>query len=235
MLAAGVSISLMIVAIFKYGLGDDPPPTTKASSAQAHARPKHSPQALDTPDTKHMGSELAPLQVWANAQVGDWVAYRVVNRSTLFAEDIPTIVLKRITAVTDETVMIEHKGRMEKAGDRREQWTLDRPRQGLTLDKLVDNDVAQWRLVDVVTTDDTHEVNGRAFKSKKITYAALDPLFPSKRVRVSYWYSGEIPAGGLVEARYIQDLDTLHMEQINQVIGFGTATATTWGTKPEGF
>jgi hypothetical protein len=228
MLAAAVSIALMIVVLFKYGLRDDPPP----KSSQPHAGAQHHTAAVDPIAGTHMGGQPAPIQVFAKAQVGDWAAYRIINRSTLFAEDIPTILIKRVTAADDRTVTIEHKGRMEK-GDKREEWTREYPRQGLTLDQLVGNDVSEWRLFDVKTSDDTHEVGGRAFKCKQITYAAIDPLFPNKKVRVTYWYSDELP-GGLVEERDIQDLDTTHMEQLTQLIGFGTATATTWGTKPDG-
>jgi hypothetical protein len=223
----------MIAVLFKYGLRDDPPPPTKAASSQAHAGAKHHTENLDTAEIKHMGGELAPIQVFAKAQVGDWAAYRIINRSTLLAEEIATLRLSRITAATDAAVTIEHKGRMEK-GDRREAWTQERARQGLTIDQLVGNDVSQWRLIDVQTSDDTHEVGGRTFACKQIAYAALDPMFPSKKVRVTYWYSDEFP-GGLVEERDIQDLDSVHIEQLTQLIGFGTQTATTWGTKPDGF
>jgi hypothetical protein len=219
--------------LWKYGLrGDPPPPTTKAASSQAHAGAQHHTEP--DPTIKHMGGELAPIQVFAKAQVGDWVAHRIINRSTLLAEELTAIRLSKITAATDTTVTIEHKGRMEKGEGKREEWTQERPRQGLTIDQLVGNDVSQWRLIDVQTADDTHEIGDRTFKCKQVAYAALDPMFPSKKVRVTYWYSDEL-AGGLVEERDIQDLESVHIEQLTQLIGFGTATTTTWGTKPDGF
>ena len=234
MLAAAVSVALMIVVLLKYGLRDEAPPTTKPASSQPHAGAQHHTEGSADPIV-HQGSQLAPIQVFAKAQVGDWIAYRVTNRSTALAEDVSTIVLATITAATDSGVTVAYKGRMETAGERREQWTYERPRDGLTIDQLTDNDVAQWRLIGIDVTADKHEVGGREFACKQISYAGLDPLFPSKKSRTTLWISDEVPAGGLVEQRDIQDLDTMHMEQIKQLIGFGTATATTWGTKPDGF
>lgn len=230
--AAALSIALMIYVLLRYGR-DEAPPKPNNESSQAHAGAQHHTEGSADP-IQHVGSQLAPIQVFAKAQVGDWIAYRVTNRSTALPDDISTIVLATITAATDTGVTVAYKGRMEKAGDRREQWTYERPREGLTIDQLTDNDVAQWRLIGLEVTDEKHEVGGREFACKQISYAGLDPMFPSKKSRTTLWISDEVP-GGLVEERDIQDLDAMHMEQIKQLIGFGTATATTWGTKPDGF
>jgi hypothetical protein len=232
MAAAAVSIALMIAVLFKYGCDNHaPPPTTKPASSQPHVGAQHHTAATD--EGKHMGGELAPLQVFATAKVGDWAAYRIINRSSLLPEEIVATKLAVITAATDATVTIEHKGRVDKDQHKRESWTQERPRQGLTIDQLTGNDVSKWQLIDVKTSDDPHAVGGRTFKSKQIAYAAIDPLFPTKKVRVTYWYSDEFPLG-LVEERDIQDLDAVHIEQLTELIGFGTASATTWGTKPDG-
>jgi hypothetical protein len=231
MAAAAVSIALMIVVLFKYGFNNDPPPKKPAGS-QAHVGAQHHTAATD--EGKHMGGALAPLQVFATAKVGDWAAYRIINRSSLLAEEIVATKLATITAATETSVTIAHEGRVDHDAQKRESWTQERPRQGLTIDQLTGNDVSKWRLIDVQTSDDSHDVGGRAFKCKQIAYAAIDPMFPTKKVRVTYWYSDEFPLG-LVEERDIQDLDAVHIEQLIQLIGFGTATATIWGTKPAGF
>jgi hypothetical protein len=234
MLAAAVSVALMIVVLLKYGLRDEAPPMTKPASSQAHAGAQHHTAGSDDP-IGHQGGQLAPIQVFAKAQVGDWIAYRVTTRSTLIPEEVGSVVLATITAVTDDEITIHYKARIEKGGYRRDDWTYQRPRQTLTLDQLVDNDIAEWRIIDVKITDDAHEVGGRSFACKQISYASIDPMFPSKRTRVTLWFSEEVSGLGLVEERETQDLETMHMEASKQLIGFGTATATTWGTKPDGF
>lgn len=232
MLAAFASIAVMGVVLFKYAGGGDSPPTNAASS-QPHAGAEHHTAEPAPEAVKHMGGQLAPIQVFAKAQVGDWAAHRITNRSSLLERDLVAIRISRVTAATDATVTIEHKGRMETGEGKREEWTQERRRAGLTIDQLVGNDVSDWRLIDVQTSDDSHEAGDRTFKCTQIAYAAIDPMFPSKKVRVTYWYTDEF-VGGLVEERDIQDLESVHIEQLTQLIGFGTATTTTWGTKPDG-
>jgi len=227
MVAAGLSIALMIVVLLKYGLRDDVAPTTPTAT-QPHAGAKH-----HSAETTHVGVQVAPLQPFATAKVGDWIGYRVVNRSTALPQDIEAFVIARVTKATETSVTVEYRGHAPAVPDKRETWEREYPRHGLTIDQLTGNDVSKWTISELVITDVTREVGGRTFRAKQLTYAAKDPLFPAKRVRNELWISEEVPLEGLVEDRNVQDLDTMHSEQTKQLIGFGTADAITWGKQPD--
>ena len=226
MMLAFLAIGVMAFVLFNYNK-HDAPPTTKAESGQPHAGTQH-----HTAEAKHMGGEPAPLQAYAKAQVGDWIAYRVSTTSSLLPNGVSGLVLGRVTAATDGDVTIDYKARGEKNIDRREAWSETHKRQNLTIDELTDN-TNEWKLFDLQVNDDTHDVGGRAFKCKKLTYAKLDPMLPNTSVRDTAWYSEEVPLG-LVQDTDVQDMPNFHSEQTKQLIGFGTASATTWGTKPDG-
>jgi hypothetical protein len=205
-----------------------------AFSLYDYGKPKTSKPATDSPrptEIKHRGAELAPVQVYAKAQVGDWIAYRVRTRSSLLPAEVSGLVVGRVTAATEMNVTIEYNAIGEKNIDRTEAWSEKHPRQNLTLDELTDNS-NEWTMFDVQITDDTHEIGGRAFKCKKLTYGRIDPLLPNKQVQVTAWYSDEVTLG-LVQDRDVQDMPRFHSEQTKELLGFGTATTTTWGTMPE--
>ena len=65
-------------------------------------------------------------------------------------------------------------------------------------------------------------------------YNVGDPFFRQMRTHVEYWLSPEVSAGGLVEKHETQDLDSLHFDMHMVVIGYGTGSGTTWGTRPDG-
>jgi hypothetical protein len=202
MAIALVSCGAMAFLLFDYGKHADSPAAKKNETS----RPT---------EAQHRGGELAPIQVYAKVQVGDWIAYRVTTRSSLLPNEVSGLVLGRVTAATDTQVTIDYKAVGEKNIDRTEAWSEQQPRQNLTLDQLTDN-TNEWTMFDLLVTDDVHEIDGRAFT-----------------VRIELWYSDEV-ALGLVEDRDVQGMPKFHSEQTKRLIGFGTATATTWGTKPAG-
>ncbi|MCE9575065.1 MAG: hypothetical protein K8W52_18080 [Deltaproteobacteria bacterium] len=192
--------------------------------------PKVPPPAMPpTPAHAH----AAPLEAFATATVGDWHAYRVVNGGTL--GEIRTTAMVAITAVTPDTVTRAMRGRIDATGEEKHEPNDAFPRKGLTLERLTGDDLAEWTLSDVTVVDEVHTVGGRAFACKKISYASADPMFPEKRTHTDLWISPEVPAGGLVEEHEIQHLDQATFEITSQVIGFGTAAGTTWGTRPPGW
>jgi hypothetical protein len=227
MLFAAVSVGVMIYALVTYGLRDDPPP--KSTDLQPLAGEDHVPAGLPA----HAGGTLSPIQVFANAKVGDWQAYSVTTESSLGPTFHATGIVT-ITELDDREVKRGFVGRIAETGERREQQYEGRPRAGLTIDQLTTNDVGGWTIHDLVITDDVHEIGGRSFKCKKISYASEDPLFPNKRTRTELWISDEVAAGGLVEEREVQDMPSAHFVITQRLLGFGNASGTTWGTKPDG-
>src|SRR5262245_32309781 len=137
MLAAFVSLAVMGVVIVKVGLRDEPAaPPPKPGDNQAHTKAAH-----HTED-KHEGGMPAPLQVFANANLGDWQVIRVTTATSL-APTITSLTIVRTVAVDDTQVKREFVGRIEEdggndipQGEARKDWSEQRPRAGLTLDQL---------------------------------------------------------------------------------------------------
>jgi hypothetical protein len=196
---------------------DVPPPLAGSGSAgSAAAAPGHP----------------SPLEIYATARVGDWHAYSVANESPFGS--IPTHAVTTVTEATDAMVTIAVRGRLDQTGEIRDGRAEQYPRGGLTLERLTGDDIGNWTIFDVAVFDEPHEVNGRTFACKRITFGSKDPMFPTKRTRTDYWISTEVPAGGLVEKREVQDLDGQIFRMTLEVIGFGSGSATTWGERPEG-
>lgn len=223
-----VSIALLIAVVAKYGLRDDDRPRDPEAS-HPHTGAEHF--GADQP--AHEGGTQSPLQVFADAKVGDWIAYRVTTESSL-APTVTATGIERITNVDATKVERAFSGRIDATGELHGKRYEDRPRNGLTLDQLTTNDVGGWTIYEVAVSDDVHEVGERRFPCKKISFSSRDPLFPKKRTRTDLWISSEVPAGGLVEEREVQELPEVRFVITKQLLGFGDASATSWGTKPEG-
>ena len=224
--AVGLSIALLIVVLVFYRRDDEAP--TKRVSGAPHVGAQH-----HTAETRHQGGELSPLQVYGGANVGDWHAYRVITETSL-APPITATAIVAISKVTETTVTRSFSGRIDATGEVRQDRDENRPRQGLTLDQLTGNDVGGWTFTDIVVTDEVHEIASRSFQCKKISYHSYDPLFPTKRTHTDLWVSADVPAGGLVEEREVQELGNQRFVLTQQLLGFGDAAGTTWGTRPAG-
>jgi hypothetical protein len=236
MLAAAVSVGLLVVVILKYGLGDEESPKP---SGQLHTGTAHHTAELPGSGGKpaHDGGKPSPIEVYANTKVGDWRAFTV--KSEWSTKPVATAtVLARVHEVDDKQVVLSIHGRiddttLDDAKQRHDTRDERRPRQGLTIDQLTGNDVGGWTIYNLVIADDDHTVGGRTFKCKKLTFSSDDPLIPAKRTRTELWISDEV-VGGIVEEREMQDMPNMTFVQTKVLIGFGTADATSWGTKPEG-
>lgn len=223
-----ISVAILIGVIAKYGLRSPDRPRDPDGS-QPHVGMEH----FGSNKPAHEGGTLAPLQVFATAKVGDWLSYRVITESSI-APTITTTVIERISSVDDRNVTRSFAGRIDATGEVRSDRTESRPRNGLTLDQLIGNDIGGWTITELVVADDVHEVGGRSFPCKKISFASRDPLLPNKRTHTDLWISSEVPAGSLVEQREVQELRDMRFTITKQLIGFGDATTTRWGKKPEG-
>jgi len=207
-------------------------------SRERHDRPP-APPALPPPpsapaDPAHAGGAPAPIEVYADSEVGDWRAYRVTTESSL-APTVTAEVVAQITAVDAEHVTEAHAGRAVVDGTERTQHDQgQRPRAGLTIDQLTGNAAAGWTIFDLQITDDVHVVGGRRFRCKKLSYASIDPLFPGKRTRTELWITKEVPAGGLVEERELQELGDTRFVITQRLVAYGAARGRTWGERPAG-
>ena len=225
-IASSVAI-MVIVAGFAYAWWYDahPPP------------PRHAPATASAPSAGS-GAHPAPFEVFANARVGEWAAWAVVNGMP--TGEIRTMRVDQISSLTPDEVVITSSGVIEtpgvvalegKTGDvvtRRDTF----PRSHLTLEHLTGHYRGSWTLHDIEISDDDHEVGGRTFHCKKIVLEVDDPMIPSKRTHEEAWYSLDVPAGGLVEARETAQMPGLDFTQTLRLVGYGSADATTWGTRP---
>jgi hypothetical protein len=169
----------------------------------------------------------APVQVFANAKVGDWYAFTYANRSSL--ANLTGRTIATVAAADADRVTLQFAGRIVETGESRTGTHTQRRTQ--TLDQLLDH--ADWRVFDVTITDEDRTVGGRTFHCKKLVYSEGDPMFPKKKTHVEHWISPEV-VGGLVERHETQDLEALRFDMRMTIIGFGSGSATTWGTRPTG-
>ena len=174
----------------------------------------------------------APIDIYAAASVGDWVAITLSNESPF--GKFPATAITTATAVTDATIVTSTRGRLETTGQIQGSPDEQFARRGLTLEQLTGADIGEWTLSNIVVTDEPHTVGGRTFACKKIAYDSRDPMFPTKRTHTDYWISTEVPLDGAVEKHEVQDLDGKVFENRSLLIGFGSATSTTWGARPSG-
>jgi len=209
---------------------EEPPPPPATHAALAPVREATHP---------------APFEAFASAQVGDWYAVKRINkqppnmRYALVDKqpppgDIEVAVLFRIREVDDKRVARARRGRVVSTGEVRDEPDDMFPRSGLTLEQLTGFGHAEWPLGSVDVSDDTRTIAGRAFACKKVTFHPTDPMLPRKKVTTELWYSSEVPAGGLVAQHETQDLDAMHFESTEEIVGFGSAAGPAWGAIPEG-
>jgi len=171
----------------------------------------------------------APVNVFADAAEGDWSAFQVHSRSELL--DATSTVLWQVTSVSDDSVIVGGKGRLVGG---KEQTLRDMvfPRSGLTLERLLELDYGEWTILTTKTSEEPHEVGGRTFECTKVVFTSRDPLFPGKQTETQIWFSRAVNGSGIVESREVQQLGEMRFEITKTLIGFGTATATTWGERP---
>ena len=223
--AFAVSVALLVAALVytRGGAGQD-------ADAPAPASP---PARLTHPRPVATTDHAAPFEAFAQARVGDWYAYRVISTGSLAETHATAMVV--VSAANDRTVVRALRGRNDATGEEPAEPSDEFPRAGLTLERLGGDDVGGWTLFDVATTPDQHVVDGRPFACTKVTFGSRDPLFPDKRTRTELWLSPEVPAGGLVASREEQHLGAMTFVMTEELIGFGTADGTIWGTRPAGW
>lgn len=224
MIVAGLSVALMIYVLVVYGLRDERPRAPASSENEPHAGTQHHSAE------KHEGDALAPVQPAVRAVVGAWAAHA---QTTRFASAPPSTVsiMQRVEAVTDADITVvrtERENGLTPPTSTRDQ----RPRQGLTIDRLAGNTATEWTVFGVTTTDEARVIDGRTFACKKLTFELISPLDRRKRGRVEMWISDEVPIDGVVEAR--QTLEGMSLERSSRLVGFGTADTITWGKKLDG-
>ncbi len=212
----------MVVVFVLYGTEDHAPPT-KPQASEPHAGAQHHS------NEKHEGDQPSPLPVFANANVGDWTAYET---STTLADGRPTVKTSIVTieATDDETVTIvrnERSSSLEPPVITRG----TRSRKRTTIDELVTNNPAEWTLHSLVISDEPHDVGGRTFAAKKLAFGLTAPLGRTTSA-VEAWFSSDVPGDGMLELR--QTLGGTRLVVANRLLGFGTASAITWGSKPDG-
>src|SRR5690242_5093188 len=129
MLAAFVSISVMVLVILKFATPRDEPPPTRPVGAQPHAGATHHTEE------KHEGNTLSPMQVFATSKVGDWEAFETTMQVAASGGPPTTKSLTVVEAVDDKQVTLlrtERESSLSPPNTARDQ----RPRQGLTIDAL---------------------------------------------------------------------------------------------------
>ena len=151
MIVAFISDGVMAYVLVTYGLRDDSPPPTSKTTEQAHAGAQH----FTAEKPEHEGGKPSPIQVWENAKVGEWRAYKVITETTL-AATITATAMTRIREVQDKQVIRSFNGRIDATGEVRNDRDEERPRQGLTIDQLTGNDVGGWTIYELfsITNDD---------------------------------------------------------------------------------
>jgi hypothetical protein len=223
---AAVSIGVMVYVLVDYMREDHRAPPARTG----HMAPAV-PAIADTHPAPRGDHHPAPYEVWQNAKLGDWYAYTYVTSSKLGA--FHSTVLVTVTAATDTAITTRLRGKIAETGETRDEAGDEFPRTNLTLEHLIGFDISDWTVLSVIVADADHQVGGREFHGKKVTYTSKDPVLPTKKTTTELWLSPEVP-GGLVEEHEVQDLaeQDLHFDMTKTLIGFGTTSTTTWGTKP---
>lgn len=229
----------VVLAIAACDSGKKTAPATQASddpwnSPGSAAPPKPArvrPLSMD--GTIEASPELlkTPLPGYANAKVGDWRAFRHVTTGTM--GDFHATAIAVVTAVTPDTVTIELSGRLDETGEQRSDGADAIP-TAFTVAHEIHRQHGDWTASHVELTDDPHAIAGRTFPCKKLAFASVDPMMPNKDTHVETWLSAEVPAGGEVAVREVQKTSALTIAMTSDLIGFGDATHTVWGTRPAG-
>jgi hypothetical protein len=172
-----------------------------------------------------------PLPGYANAKVGDWRAFRHVTTGTMGNFHATAIAV--VTAVTPDTVTIELSGRLDETGEQRSDGADAIP-SAYTVEHEIHRSHGDWTASHVALTDDAREIAGRTFRCKKLSFASADPMMPNKDTQVETWLSPDVPAGGEVAVREVQKTSGMTIAMSSDLIGFGDAAHTAWGTRPSG-
>jgi len=174
--------------------------------------------------------QLAPLQPFENAKVGDWIA---IEMSSQLGNARPKVskVLLTVVAADDKMVTLERKVR-EASLVPPEITRSQRPRKNLTIGELAGNRPGEADLRELGVTDDKHDAGGRTFACKKLTFAMMTDLGKTRFADVEMWISSEVPVDGLVEIK--QRFARTSLVVTNRLVGFGNGTAVAWGAKPDG-
>jgi hypothetical protein len=213
-----VTVVALVFAIgFAWWTHDDDAPPPRSSSSSSSQPTAH----------------RVPIDLFASAHPGDWYAYQVVNGGPV--GEIRTTAMVWIAAERPDGVTRAARGRIDASGEERAIRSEDFPRAGLTLERLIGADRGGWTLTDVAVTDEIRVVGGRSFPCKRLSFGSTDPMFPRKRTHTDLWISRDVPAGGLVAEREEQHLDDQTFVITQELIGFGTASETSWGTRPAGW
>jgi hypothetical protein len=209
--------------------GDDPWDHPAPAKPAAH-RP---PRKLSMDGTIDAPPELlaTPLPGYADAKVGDWRAYTYVTVSG--TRTFHATAIAEVTAVSAATVTIELRGRLAETGEQRSDGEDELPR-AITVAHEIHHKRGDWAASDVQLTDDVRIVGGRSFPCKKLAFSSVDPMLPGKTVRNEVWLAPGIPVGGEIAAHEVQAMPSLTITSNADIIGFGDAAHTTWGTRPAG-
>jgi hypothetical protein len=223
-----VSLGVLAAALY-YGFRWDraaPAPSPTPAPAGAARTPSERDAALPGAP---QGPHPAPVNVFTAAAVGDWSAFRVDNKSPLL--EATTTVLWTVTSANDDEVVVGGRGRLD-TGEEKTLRDLVFPRADLTLERLLQMDYSGWKILQITSSEEVHEVGGRAFACTRVTFTSSDPLFPDKRTETRIWFSPEVTGSGIVESREVQLLGDVRFEITKTLIGFGNADKTTWGERP---
>ena len=182
-------------------------------------------------------SHPSPIDPFATARVGDWRASRIVNDNTLTRDNkigpITAHAIHAVTAAGDATVTIATRGIVDSPPGLEDpagpSAPDELPRHGATFEQLI---LSDWAITTFAVADDTRTIGGRAFHCKKVTYRQIDPMLPRKQVDVELWLSPEVAVDGFVARHEVQVLDTLTFTMDEQLVGFGSGSATAWGERP---
>ena len=206
-------------------------PWNSPGSAAPPKAPRVRPLSMD--GTIEAPAELlkTPLPGYANAKVGDWRAFRHVSTGTI--GDFHATAIAVVTAVTPDTVTIELSGRLDETGEQRSDGADAIP-SAYTVAHEIHRSHGDWTASHVELTDNARTIAGRTFPCKKLAFASVDPMMPNKDTHVETWLSPDVPAGGEVAVREVQKTPALTFTMTSDLIGFGDATHTAWGTRPAG-
>jgi len=202
------------------------PPSRSSDSTLAKSAPEANTAPLAVPAP---ASHPAPVNVFAKAVVGDWSAFRIEHKSSLL--EAGSTVLWTVTSADAVTVVVGGKGRLD-TGEEKDLRDMTFPRSDLTLERLLEMDYSEWKILRAETGQEPHQVGGRSFDCTTVTFSSSDPLFPDKQTETQIWFSAEVTGSGIVESREVQLLGDMRFEITKTLVGFGSKEKTTWGERP---
>jgi hypothetical protein len=232
-IALTVIAACAVVAFLVMRSPDPPPPTSTklAGSDAAKLIGILGEVAAYKPgsDELHTPPHPSPIDPFAAAHTGDWRASRLAHDSKL--GPIHAQAMHAITAVTDATVAIHTYGLVDGETTTRDSATDEVPRHDATFEQLEASDSP---IPEFAVTDDTYAIAGRAFHCKKVTYREIDRALPRKQITREVWLSPEVPVDGVVATHEVQAIDNFTFTMTEELVGFGSGSATAWGQRPAG-